>query len=450
MKRKRIAIVGAGFSGAALAAELVRQRVNADIVLIDRSGNFGPGLAYGTRDEAHLLNVPAFGMSAYAHEPFDFVQWLQRNKPRTAPGAYVSRATFGKYVRSVLAQARAARFFGGLSYRYGDVLSCELQGARWVLTMAAGKLVIADAVVLALGQQPSRPLSVFQCAGIVQLSPWDTKAQARLPRGDVLLIGTGLTAVDVALSLAPRRKGVIYALSRRGLLPRPHLAPVQLTQAPPFFPPLTLSEAVHAFRQEAAAMAANDEPWQLAMERLRDNATELWRRLSPEEQRRFVRHLRPWWDVHRHRMAPLVAARVEALRRDGRLKILAGEIVSAEPEARGLLVHHRQRHSLVRHRLHVAGVINCTGGDIDIESSAQPLLKQMLRDGLVRPAANGLGFDLDEESRVLDAAGGPHASMFAIGPLTQGAFWESTAVPDIRVWAGRIASHLCQSNTRSG
>ena len=149
-----------------------------------------------------------------------------------------------------------------------------------------------------------------------------------------------------------------------------------------------------------------------------------------------------WWDVHRHRAAPQTATRVEALRAAGKLRVLAGEVVSAQCTARGVEVQHRGRGSLARHRLAIARVINCTGSSLDLTNSPDRLVRQLLVDGIARPHACGLGFDGAPDGLVLDSAGAPHASLFALGPLTQGAFWESTAVPEIRVRAAALAERL--------
>ncbi len=186
-------------------------------------------------------------------------------------------------------------------------------------------------------------------------------------------------------------------------------------------------------------MAERGEAWQLAVDRMRSVTPALWRTLSDEQQRRFLRHLRVWWDVHRHRTAPEIAERAEALQRDGKLRVLAGEVVSAERKGRSFELYHRQRGSMVRHRLDVAAVVNCTGANLDLTRSSDPLIQQMLSEGLARAHPSGLGLDLDEDARVLDARGKVQGSLYAIGPITVGSFWESTAVPEIRARAAAIA-----------
>jgi len=46
------------------------------------------------------------------------------------------------------------------------------------------------------------------------------------------------------------------------------------------------------------------------MDGLRPHWDMLWRRLPEHEQRRFLQHVARYWEVHRHRMAPQVAATV--------------------------------------------------------------------------------------------------------------------------------------------
>lgn len=439
MTRKRIAIIGGGLSGVALAAQLARRQPRPRIVLIERSRRFGRGLAYGAADRAHLLNVRAANMSLFADAPDHFAAWAKARAGLDADG-FAPRKLYGAYVEHVLRRS-GGRFGEVIARVRGEAVACMGADGAWRIGLGDGRGIEADAVVLALGHPRAQRFGVFEDAGVRLLDPWDAKALRRSPRGDVLLLGAGLTMVDVALSLAARRDGVIYALSRRGLTPRAHREPPPPRHTEPIDLPLPLSEAVRGFRAAADA-AARGAPWQATFDRLRPQTTALWRRLPLEAQQRFLRHLRPWWDVHRHRMAPQVARQVDALKQAGRLRVLAGELASAAESARGVSVQYRLRGGRARHRVEAAAVVNCAGADMDITRSADPLLRQLLGDGLARPHPNGLGFDLDEHSRLVGAGGQAHETLYAIGPLTQGAFWESTAVPDIRVWAARIAERL--------
>ncbi|MFT3728000.1 MAG: FAD/NAD(P)-binding protein [Terricaulis sp.] len=441
MTRRRVAIIGAGFSGASVAAQLLRARGRNQVVLIERGARFGTGLAYGVDEPTFVLNVRSANMSALPDAPDDFVRWL---KPKTDIGAgdiFAPRRQYGRYVEHMLGRAERAGF-GRLKRVRGDAIACRAEGDGWRVSFERAKPIDADAVVLALGNalaDAPAPLS-----GITVLGAFDADARRRIPRrADVLLVGTGLTAVDVALALdAQGHTGTIYALSRRGLLPRtqttaskqPHFGAAEF--------PAELSDALHVFRRKIAVLAERGEPWQWAFERVRLATPELWQRLSPAQQQRFLRHLRPWWDTHRHRAAPQVGARIDELIKQGRLRVLAGEIVNATPLARGVQIMHRQRGSFVRHRMEAGVVINCAGAAFDIARSADPLVMQLRAEGLVRAHPTGLGFDVDSDGALIGAGGQAHPSLFTLGPPTQGAFWESTAVPEIRMRAQRLSQML--------
>lgn len=442
MTRRRVAIIGGGFSGAVLAAHLARRgRMAPDIVLIEKGRRFGPGLAYGTQDPAHLLNVRAANLSAFPDQQDHFVRWLG-GRDGDVRTRFAQRMKYGAYIEHVLRRARSWRG-PKLERVKAAAIACAQAGEGWTVTLDNGRSIEADAVVLALGHAPPSPPGFFKSADVPMIAPWDGEALRRMRHGDVLLLGTGLTSVDVALTFArTRRKGVIYALSRRGQLPRAHLQ----SAAPPAPQatdlPLSLSEALFTLRKEAEAAAARGEPWQHVIDRLRARTPELWQRLPTAAQQRFLRHMRPWWDAHRHRMAPEIAAQIGKLQREGRLRVLAGEIVSAERDGSAIHVHHRQRGSMARHHFEVVGVVNCTGASMDLSSSADPLIRQLFDDGLVRSHASGLGLDVDAEGRAVANSGAAHASLYALGPITQGVFWESTAVPEIRVRAAAIAAML--------
>jgi uncharacterized NAD(P)/FAD-binding protein YdhS len=416
---------------------LKRGRDAPDVVLIERGKRFGPGLAYGTREPAHLLNVRSSNMSLYADQRDHFARWIKQ-ADRFAP-----RAKYGAYVEATLNRAGAG--FGGphLLRVHDEAMALTPSDGGWTISLASQKTIEADAVVLALGNAASGTLPRFAQAGVAMADPWAPQALAQLPRGDLLLMGSGLTAIDAALSLAKRRKkGTIYVLSRRGLTPRSHFDSPTRASAAGVDLPLQLSEALHTLRREVDAMKRRGEPWQYVMERIRARTPELWRRLSPEQRARFLRHLRPWWDVHRHRCAPEIAARVKALIDAGRLRVLAGDVVSVAREGAAIQVMHRQRGSYVRHRLEVAGVVNCIGPSLDPRASDAALVRQLVSDGLVRAHETGLGFDVDPDCRLIDASGAAHAGLYALGPITLGAFWECMAVPEIRVRAAAIAMML--------
>ena len=427
-RRTAVAIVGGGFSGTILAAQLARRGIAS--VLIDGSGRVGRGVAYSTTEAAHLLNVRAEGMSAWAGEPDHFVKRFEAEGGDRR--GFAQRRLFGRYIGEILDQALA----GGNTEVVHATTTRAIRNHGWRIEMDDGSALDAQALVLAIGNQEPEPLSAF--SGVRQRfigNPWGEEARAAVAdlvsSGDTaLLVGTGLTMVDLVLSLdAAGHRGRTVALSRRGLIPRSHAdfdpAPVDQEQLPEGLRPL-----FRWLRRRSA-----DVGWRAAIDSLRPYSHALWQSLDGEQQRRFLRHARPWWDVHRHRIAPEVAAIVARMIGEGRLEVVAGRIIGARETREGLEVDYRRRGSSSPQSMTVAYAFNCTGPLHSIARTRDPLLRSLLDAGQVRSDHLGIGLDVDESCR----AG---TKLWALGPLTKGRYWEIIAVPDIREQAAAVAEDI--------
>jgi uncharacterized NAD(P)/FAD-binding protein YdhS len=340
----------------------------------------------------------------------------------------VARRVYGDYLKWLLDTAAAE---AGERFRLVRDEVIDIEGG--CIRFRSGEAVEAERVILALGNlAPDVPTFIapelFR-SGVALADPWAPHiAEGLSDEGDVLLIGTGLTAVDVALTLdGSGYRGRILALSRRGLMPRSHLpspAPAAAAAQPP-------SERGSLLLQRVRD-AARQTDWRAAVDGLRPVTGALWAGESPAERRRFLRHLRPWWDVHRHRIAPAVAERIECMQAERRLAPAAGKIVSIVPEGSGALVRWRPRGLDATEALRVRRIILCTGPQMDIARAGDPLLDRLLASGRIRPDPCRIGIDVDEACRTLDANGRASETLLAVGPMTRGAFWEIVAVPDIR------------------
>jgi uncharacterized NAD(P)/FAD-binding protein YdhS len=416
--RMRIAIVGAGYSGTMAAVEAIRASPAADVVLIEKSGRFAAGAAYGTRNASHLLNVRARSMSALADAPDDFADWLAR-EGLGGSETFARRRDYARYLAGISERSGARRVVG-------EAVGVEGQ----TLVLASGERLDFDALVLAGGNYPGRTPARL---GIETVDdPWGpdgAEAIARLANepGELLLLGTGLTMVDVALSLDDAGfQGRMIAVSRRGLVPRAHEEPSSPALEIP--PPAGLLALMRHVRSLG--------PWRAGVDSLRPHSIALWRGFTAAERSRFLRHARPWWDVHRHRIAPPVAARIAALREAGRLEVLAGRV---RQEGDWVTVSLRGGGE-VRRRF--AAAINCTGPEGAVARVEDPLVRQLLASGRARPDPLGAGLDVDERSHLIGANGLPAPRLFAVGPPTRGAFWEIVAVPDIRNQVRDVAARI--------
>lgn len=451
-----VAIVGAGFSGSLLALHLLSSGPAAPkVFLVERARGFGKGVAYATGHPGHLLNVRAANMSAFPDRPNHFLDWLREQPDGTVaggpvgPASFVPRQTYGAYLQDMLSRAvRAPGAVGRLVLVPDDAVSLCRTGKGLELTVAMGRTYQVDACVLAVGNfPPELPGCVdpsFHASPRYHGDPWAPGSLDNIGTLDrVLLVGTGLTMVDMVLALRARgHHGRVLALSRRGLLPRQH-APA-FPQVAPLPPPLpgSLSGALRAVRGRVRAEVAAGRSWHAVVDSLRPLTRAYWQDLEPDAKARFLRHLRPWWDVHRHRLAPEVAQAVDAMRAAGRLTVVAGRLKRLEDTGNGVSVRWAPRGGGPAEETAVDHVINCAGPSCDVTRVSDPLVQSLLRDGLGRPDPYHLGLDITNAGQLLRQDGGTTPGLYAIGPVTRGAFWEMTAVPDIRVQAQALARTL--------
>ena len=429
-----VAIVGGGASGTILAAQLARRGIRT--LLIDGSGRMGRGVAYSTMEPAHLLNVRAEGMSAWAGEPSHFAERFEREGGDRK--GFAERRLFGRYLGEILEQAVAT---GSLTCVAEQAVGAERSAGAWRLGLDDGSERLARGLVLAIGNQEPERLRAFDGAGArFVANPWGADAQAAISDlvdsgKDVLLIGTGLTMVDVVLSLHARGyQGRISALSRRGLVPRAHADAQPAPAALDEIPLGNLRTLTRWLRRRSGEVG-----WRAAVDGLRPHSHALWQSFDDVQQRRFLRHARPWWDVHRHRIAPEVARTIAGMIAGDQLQVSAAKISQVAARADGLEVTVRRRGADRNEIFSVAYAFNCTGPLHSIRRSNDPLLKALLDAGQIAADPLGIGIAVDGRSR---ASGGER--LWAMGPLTKGRYWEIVAVPDIREQAAAVADDIEQ------
>ena len=441
-----VAIIGAGFSGTLQAINLLRHD-GPRATLIERAPEPGVGLAYGAAHPSHVLNVRAGNMSALPDDPGHFVRWLEGRGVENAVTSFIPRVMYGEYLREMLDQTR--RSAGDrLTVIQGEVEDLHV-GETATLTIS-GQTLHADVAVLAVGNLPphSPPgldpdaLSADRYSG----NPWDPAMPQGLTDADtVLIIGTGLTMIDVALTLdAHGYRGKIVALSRRGLLPRPH-GPGAEWKKIDERPDTGTSALLHQVRARAAAIG-----WRNAVDELRPFTQPMWGNATDDQRARFLRHLRPWWDVHRHRLAPEVHARLQAIIDRGQLRVVAGKTLSFEEGKDGVAVSYRPRGSDGAETLLARRIVNCTGPLTDLARTDEPLLRKLAARGTIRADEAKLGIDVDNQAQTINAHGEINPALYALGPMTRGAFWEIVAVPDIRQQTWNLARRLSNAHWVGG
>ncbi len=416
-RAETVGVVGGGASGVLSAIHLLRDApVPVRVVLIEPRAELGRGIAFGTDDPNHLLNVRAGSLSALPDEPDHFARWAQR---RFGSGhqSFLPRAWYGEYLRSLLEP---------VEHVPAQAIDISPRGGRAEITLSDRTRRSFDRVVLAPGSSPPawpHPLGGPEPVWIDD--PWQPEGLARLsPDDPVLLLGTGLTAVDTALSLHAAGHRQIVATSRHGFLPAAHpdhpFPPFEI--APPLRP------SARALLEWARSMADETGDWRPVVDALRSHTDGLWGAMDQTECRRLLRHVHRRWEVLRHRMAPSASRRIEAMTIAGELTVIPGGVQAARAIPGGIsaVVGDRQ--------MRFGAVVNCTGPGTDVRRSNHPLVKRLLARRVVRPGPLGLGLDTDSAGCLRSTDG----VLWLVGPLRRGQQWETTAIPDIRVQAAAL------------
>jgi uncharacterized NAD(P)/FAD-binding protein YdhS len=429
-------VVGAGFCGTLLAIHAAR--LGMAVTLVERGGRFGPGLAYGAAGPLHLLNTPAGRMSAFADEPEHFVRWAQGRGLAVSGGSFLPRSLYGEYLAELLRGCPE----GQVRCRTGQVVAVAPGGVR----LGDGGELRADRVALCPGNLPRADIAeVGWLRGDPRYvgDPWRMDA-ARLDRAaPVMLLGSGLTGLDIAITLAAAgQRGTMHLVSRHGLLPQAHRTAAQPgSYATPEVAswPASARGMLAALRREVRVAAAAGFDWREVIASLRGVTQGLWRRLGERERERFVRHLRPYWDSHRHRAAPETARAIAELQAAGRLQVHAGRVAAVEDADDGLVVTLVRGGS--RRSIAVGALINCTGPAADLRRCDDPLLCDLLDRGLARLDPLGLGLVADDDGRLI-GADGASSGLWLAGPLRRGALWEGTAVLELAEQVAALATAL--------
>lgn len=452
-----IAIIGAGYSGTLVAAHLLRLAQGPLTVrLFDRDPKqFGRGIAYSTPLACHLLNVPAGNMSAYPEEPGHFLDWARAhesallNPPwvgEVGPESFLPRRAYGDYLNWVLDEAERAAAPGvRLIRRVEKVSRLSVEPGGVKLGLAGGEIIRAARAVLAIGNFPPGNPGIadpgFYQSGRYHRNPWlPGVLEQVLDTPACLLVGSGLTMVDWAVTLdSAGYRGDIHVVSRRGLWPRSHQAATPVEFALDISGEPTVRNWLRQIRRR---VETNGGEWRPVIDALRPHSPALWQSLPLAERRRFLRHARPFWDLHRHRLAPNVAARLEALVDAGRLIRHAGRVLAYRESGREVEAEVRLRGSGELETLSVGTVVNCSGSESNYRRLESALVRNLLNQGLVRPDPLALGVEAAPGGGLINADGIASDRLFTLGPPKKGMLWETTAVPELRIQARRLAEAL--------
>lgn len=438
-QRLSILIVGGGASGVLLAAHLLRDpAMDLRVTLIEQRADVGQGVAYSARQQDHVLNVTAPGMSAYADDPEHFWRWLRARNLVADDNrfAFVPRRHYGAYLADVLASLTGD---GRLQVIHERCTGVTNTSAGVEATLANGASLMAHIAVLAVGheEQPARSKGVAVRVGSSADTPIDRDAP-------VMILGSGLSMVDAWLTLAQaEHRGPVTVVSRHGLLPKSHrqVEKMELEAADVPFG-TELHYFTRWFRETIDEVVARGGNWRSVVDALRPFNQRIWQGWSELSRRRFLEHVRPVWNIHRHRLPPDLHRRLQAAVVAGQVRLVAGKFLDVVRDGDGALATIRRRGAANTEQVKVARVYDCGGVSVDVGQSSNPVVRGLLATGAARPDRLHIGLDVTTDCEVVSADGVPAERMFAIGPLTRGTFFEIEAIPDIRVQCSELAARL--------
>ncbi|NDK55378.1 FAD/NAD(P)-binding protein [Pontibacter fetidus] len=457
------AIIGAGLSGTLTAIQLLRSAVNPTTIYLIEQDRYrvNKGIAYSSQLNFQPLNVPAAAMSIFPDQPLDFYNWLTQHqhhykadlRTEVTPHDFIPRFIFGDYLKARFREAVAA---AAVSVKvvtlFDEAVALKKQNGSFKVSFKNTKAILANSVVLALGNFPPGQLPIpnqsFYKSSHYFASPWSAKVLSGLKPDDaLLLIGSSLTMVDLAGSLAAQgHKGKIYVVSRHGLLPQPF--DVNTPPYPPFKIPLYIcSSALEVFRyirKEIKAAVAQGYTWRSVLDAMRNDLPTIWQAFTWQEKKRFLRHIRPYWEVHRHRMPASSAILLNELQAKGQLEVIAANIVDMQEETQTAKVILKKSMDAAPLNVHVNRVINCTGPLADYTKIKLPLIQQMLVDGLLTPDELRLGLQTDAYGTVIGSNNLPVTGIYTLGPPRKAMLYESTALREIRQQALELSQRLLQ------
>jgi uncharacterized NAD(P)/FAD-binding protein YdhS len=448
---KRITIIGGGASGTLLAINLLRCAGDhrLEVNLVEKRNTVGRGVAYSTDQDVHVLNVPAAKMGAYADDVGHFHQWLENNGLEYQPTAFVPRRIFGEYLRSCLEEAgRTKSSSVALNVFDDEAVDIDFDGRKAEVKLASGDTLYSEYVALAFGNflppHPSVADRSFTASPKYFQDPWEPHVFDRIKLDDaVLIVGTGLSMVDVTLQLTRHgHRGPINAISTRGLLPAVHKLGFTY---PPFNDEISgaarVTDILKTVRAHAAKADAIGSDWRAVIDSLRPVTQQIWIDLPLAEKKYFMQHLSRYWNVARHRMPPAAAEAIDELRGTGQLQILKGRLEKISWEE-GLGFDVRYTTLGLDQYVHADVIVNCIGSESRFDQIDSPLVKNLLAAGRIRCDDLKFGLDATPDGRLKSEDGEPSEMLYTLGTALKGILWESTAIPEIRAQARDLAQTI--------
>lgn len=448
---KKITIIGGGATGTLLAINLIKNagREPLEINLIEKRERFGRGIAYSATADFHLLNVPAAKMGAFPDDVEHFHRWLTAQNYDHAPSDFVPRRLYGEYLRELFDKTSANKSANVAVKVFDDeAVDIELKADKACVVLSSGEIIESDKVVLAFGNflppHPKAENQAFTNAEKYFQNPWAADVFDKISKtDDILIIGTGLTFADVVMSFHHNRhEGKIFGFSTRGLLPAVHqLGFVYDSFADELKGQTRITDLLKIVRRHIKKAEANGSNWRAVIDSLRQQTQEIWLNLPETEKRYFMQHLSRYWNIARHRLPPETAQVLDEMQAAGQLAIGKGRLQKIETGADGKFAITFAADG-AENTFSADAIINCIGSESNFRHIESKLVKNLLGRGLINTDILKMGLDAAPDGRTIDKNGEISDAIYTIGTALKGILWESTAMPEIRSQANKLAFSL--------
>lgn len=448
---KKITIIGGGATGILLAINLIKHQKNelTEINLVEKKEKVGRGVAYSTATNFHLLNVPANKMGAFPDDLEHFYRWLTAQGYEYFASDFVPRKIYGDYLRANFAETLKNKAPNITINVFDDEATDVLVDDRQAqVILDSGEILYSDKVILAFGNfLPPHPKSESQSFTDSEKyfqNPWNARNFDKIQKSDnVLILGTGLTAVDTVLSLQNNQHtGKITLFSTRGLLPAVHeLGFVYPSFGEELNGQIKITELFKIVRRHIKNAEKQNSNWRAVIDSLRPHTQKIWLDLPIAEKRYFMQHLSRYWNVARHRMPPECAEILNDMLAKNQLEILNGRLKNIELNKDGRF-DVRFSTANQENNLTADVIFNCIGSESDFSKINSTLVKNLVGKGLIKPDVLKFGIDAKPDGRTIDKNGKISDKIYTIGTALKGILWESTAMPEIRSQAHNLAMSL--------
>ncbi len=457
--QKTISIIGGGLSGALVLINLLRQQTATPLTIkwIEKTGEFGTGIAYSTDKDYHLLNVPANAMGLYHDRPTHFHEWLLQNGYQYSEHDYVPRKIYAGYIQEELTHYLKNNRNSMVHLLHGEVKDIESNHNGYWVILSNNKRFQSDEIVIATGNTIPLPPALRDMTYTQHPSyhnnPWEKATNQFIRRNDdILLIGTGLTTVDHLLDLYHQdHKGNIYALSRNGYLPFTHYPCSRHQQYPDYTHELIatsdISKIYSIIRQHIRKGIKAGIDWRIVLDTIRPTLPKIWNSLPLEQKKQFHKRLHALWNVARHRIPVLCADIIHSMKEKKQLRILGGRIAEIRNTGNEFEVTYTSRKSGLQETIRVQKIINCSGPPFPAHDNS-PLFKNLRERSMLCPDELGIGWNATADGRIMNREQEIITGLYTIGSGLKGILFESTALPELRQQAYALAQLINNTHAK--